>query len=266
MLRGKSPRSAESRVVTPAWGEAVVSSNIVGYEKITVPANKMDIVAVQFQSVGTNVVDIQSITVEGYSEYGADWIKIYDPTTSRYLTARYWGEDADGGIYDPDDEEFENPLGAGWGDVDQIAIDATLDAGQGVWTQAETGGKLVVSGEVSTNNWVAVPANKMTLVGNPLPMEVSLQDITVEGYGQYGADWIKIYDPATSRYVIARYWGEDADGGIYDPDDEEFENPLGAGWGDVDQIAITATIKVGQGFWTQAEQGGKLIFPAIPAN
>ena len=245
-----------------------MSSNIVGYEKIEVPVNKMDIVAVQFKAVGgaDNFVDIQDITVEGYGEKGTDWIKIYDPSTSRYTTAYYWGEEADGGVYDPDDEDYENPLGAGWGDVDQFAVETTLDAGQGIWTQSETGGKLVVSGEVVTDNTVTVPVNKMTLVGNPLPMAVPLQNITVEGYGEKGTDWIKIYNPATSRYVTAYYWGEEADGGVYDPADEDYENPLGAGWGDVDQFAIDATILVGQGFWTQTESGGKLVFPTADGN
>ena len=254
-------------VALPARAAEVVSSNIVGYEKINVPANAMDIVAVQFQDVGENgVIGLQSITVEGYSPSGVDWIKIYDPSTSRYVTARYWGEEADGGVYDPSDAEYNNPLGSGWGDVDQFAINVTLDAGQAVWTQAETGGKLVVSGEVASTNKVVIPANTMTLVGNPLPMAVPLQSITVEGYSPSGVDWIKIYDPSTSRYVTARYWGEEADGGVYDPSDTEYENPLGAGWGDVDQFMITTTISAGQGFWTQSETGGKLVFPAVPAN
>ena len=104
----------------------------------------------------------------------------------------------------------------------------------------------------------------MTLVGNPLPMEVSLQDITVSGYSEQGVDWIKIYDPTTSRYITARYWGISADGGVYESADAD--EPIGPGWGDAQQNIIRATISVGQGFWTQSEEGGKLIFPPIPAN
>ena len=193
---------------------------------------------------------------------GVDWIKIYDPITSRYITARYWGKSADGGVYESADAD--EPIGPGWGDAQQNVITATLDVGQGVWTQAETGGKLIVSGEVTTNNWVSIPANKMTLVGNPLPMEVSLQDITVSGYSEQGVDWIKIYDPTTSRYITARYWGISADGGVYESADAD--EPIGPGWGDAQQNIIRATISVGQGFWTQSEEGGKLIFPPIPAN
>ena len=247
---------ALAAAVVPAWGEAVVSSNIVGYEKIEVPVNKMDIVGVQFQGVGTNVVDIQSITVEEWDGYGSDWIKIYNPTSYTYTTAYYWGDDM-GGVSDEDGNE----LGPGWGDVDQIAINMSLQSGQAIWTQSEAGGKFVVSGEVTTDNAVEVPVNKMTLVANPLPMTISLQDIRVNGWDGYGSDWIKIYNPATYTYTTAYYWGDDM-GGVSDEDGNE----LGPGWGDVDQIAIEADIEVGQGFWVQSEAGGSLIFPAIPAN
>ena len=110
-----------------------------------------------------------------------------------------------------------------------------------------------------------VPVNVMTLAANPLPMLVSLQDIVPEGYGQLGNDWIKIYNPATSRYVTAYYWGAAADGGVYESPDEDAEC-LGPGWGDENQTVIDVDIAVGQGFWTQAEGGGTLTFPAVPAN
>ena len=90
---------------------------------------------------------------------------------------------------------------------------------------------------------------------------VDIQDITVEGWDGFGSDWIKIYNPATYTYTTAYFWGEDM-GGVLDENGDE----LGAGWGDVDQVAIEAEIEVGQGFWVQSEAGGSLVFPAIPAN
>ena len=119
-----------------------MSSNTVGYEKINVPANAMDIVAVQFQESGEDgFVNLQDVTVEGYSEQGVDWIKIYDPITSRYITARYWGKSADGGVYESADAD--EPIGPGWGDAQQNIIRATISVGQGFWTQSEEGGKLI---------------------------------------------------------------------------------------------------------------------------
>ena len=122
-----------------------MSSNTVGYEKINVPVNAQDIVVIQFKTVGSDdcFVDLQDIKVEGYNQRGSDWIKIYDPSTSRYVTAYYWGEAADGGVYAPDDEEYEHPLGAGWGDADQVQISATILVGQGFWTKSVPGGTLI---------------------------------------------------------------------------------------------------------------------------
>ena len=133
-------------VALPARAAEVVSSNIVGYEKITVPVNSQDIVGIQFQGIGLGgVIDIQQITTEGWDGEGADWIKIYDPNTSRYTTAYYIGEDA-GGVYDEDGNE----LGPGWGDDNAVAVDIEIKAGQGFWVKSEAGGKLV---------FPAVPAN-----------------------------------------------------------------------------------------------------------
>ena len=256
-------------VALPARAAEVVSSNIVGYEKITVPVNAQNIIGIQFQNVGVNgalalqdIVPEKGENGEGYSGEGVDWIKIYNPATSRYTTAYYWGVEAEGGVYESADAE--EALGPGWGDENQNVMDVDLLAGQGVWTQAEAGGKLIVAGEVTAGNTVTVPANAMTLVANPLPMLVSLQLIVPTGYSGEGVDWIKIYNPATSRYVTAYYWGVEAEGGVYESADAE--DPLGPGWGDENQTVINVDIAVGQGFWTQAEDGGTLTFPAIPAE
>ena len=137
-------------VALPARAEqVVVSSNIVGYEKISLEANAMDILAVQFQTVGGGEVSIQDITVDGqFSELGGDWIQWWDPETRKYQKAFYWGESVDG-VFDPSDEDYENPLGAGWGDPDQYIVEATIKAGQGFWSQAVKGGTLTFKNPVT---------------------------------------------------------------------------------------------------------------------
>ncbi len=252
-------------VALPARAAEVVSSNIVGYEKINVPENNMDIVGIQFQDVGGNgTLSIQDIKTEGYGDWGDDWIKIYDPDTSRYTTVQFWGAES-GGVYTDDTYDEDTKKTSGWGDDAQIIVDLTIDAGQGVWTQAESGGKLVVAGEVTTSNTVTVPVNEMTLVANPLPMAVNIQDITTEGYGDWGDDWIKIYNPMTSRYTTVQFWGAES-GGVYTDDTYDEDTKKTSGWGDDAQIIVDLTIDPGQGFWTQAENGGKLKFPALPVE
>ena len=247
----------------------VTSSNTVGYTKISIPAGKQTIIGVQFQQINGGTVDLQNIKTEGYSQNGGDWVMIWDAPTQSYTKAFYWGENsADGGVWtggadDPD----AVCLGAGWGDTDAVVIDATLSAGQGLWTKSVQQGQILVSGEVATSLEVSIPAGKQTLVCNPLPVEVDLQDIAATGYSQNGGDWVMVWDATTQSYTKAFYWGENsADGGVWtggadDPD----AVCLGAGWGDTDAVVVNATIAVGQGFWTKSVATGTLVFPALPA-
>ena len=240
-----------------------MSSNIVGYEKLTIPANAMTIKGVQFKTVGdtqNDVVTLQSIVPDGYSELGSDWIMIWDPSTRQYTDAYYWGESAEGGVYSSPDDDAEC-LGPGWGDGDQTVIDITLDHGQGFWTKSVAGGTLTVSGEVSDNNSVTVPANAMTLVTSTYPGELDIQNIVPTGYSELGSDWIMVWDASTRQYTDAYYWGESAEGGVYSSPDDDAEC-LGPGWGDGDQTVINITLTAGQGFWTKSVAGGSLAFPA----
>ena len=226
----------------------------------------MTIVGNQFQNIGATTMNIQDITVAGdFDTWGGDWIKFWDPSTRTYEIAYYFGEDADG-VFAPEDVDYENSLGAGWGDGDQIILNLDIDLGQGFWTQSVGGGSLVFSGEVTSNTEVTVPANKMTLIANPIPQSINIQDITIAGdFDTWGGDWIKFWDPSTRTYEIAYYFGEDADG-VFAPEDVDYENSLGAGWGDGDQIIIDLNIDVGQGFWVQSVNGGSVIFPTVSAE
>ena len=256
---------ALAAAVVPAWGQAVVSSNIVGYEKIEIPENAMTIAGVQFKTVGDNVNDLvtlQSIKPEGYVENGGDWIMVWDPATQTYTSAYFWGASADGGVYESADAD--EPIGPGWGDKEQNIIDITLDHGQGFWTKSVGGGTLTVSGEVSTENSVSVPVNAMTLVTSTYPGELDIQDIVPTGYVENGGDWIMIWDPSTQIYTTAYYWGASADGGVYESADAE--EPIGPGWGDKEQNIIRATLNPGEGFWTKSVGGGSLAFPTAVGN
>jgi len=258
---------ALAAMVAPAWAAEVVSSNIVGYEKLTIPANAMTIQGVQFKTVGDAVndsVSLQSIKPEGYVENGGDWIMVWDPNAQSYTDAYYWGESADGGVYDSPDENAEC-LGPGWGDGNQTVIDIDLNHGQGFWTKARSGGTLTVSGEVSSNNSITIPVNAMTLVTSTYPGELDIQKIVPAGYVENGGDWIMIWDPVNQTYIDAYYWGESADGGVYDSPDENAEC-LGPGWGDGNQTVINITLAPGQGFWTKARLGGTLTFPIAIAT
>lgn len=56
------------RAMAPAWGAEVVSSNIVGYNKVAVTANSFDILGSQFTAIGDTTIDIQDIVGDGIEE------------------------------------------------------------------------------------------------------------------------------------------------------------------------------------------------------
>ena len=63
----------------PAWGAEVVSSNIVGYEKVTLSAG-LNLIGSQFVVVGGGTATMNELTtaMDGQSGYDDD---SYDPTT-----------------------------------------------------------------------------------------------------------------------------------------------------------------------------------------
>ena len=101
----------------------------------------------------------------------------------------------------------------------------------------------------------------MDLVANPLPVAVNIQEIIPGGdFSTSGGDWIKLWDAANGRYVKLSYFDAASDG-VFEADDEEYENSLGPGWGDAEQRIYRGIIEAGQGFWAQSVDGGTLTFP-----
>jgi hypothetical protein len=107
----------------------------------------MTIVGNQFQNISSTAINIQDIKVdENFDTWGGDWIKFWNPSTYQYQEAYYFGEDADGVFAD---DTYEETLGAGWGDADQIIIDIDIDVGQGFWVQSVNGGDIVFPNPIS---------------------------------------------------------------------------------------------------------------------
>ena len=234
----------------------VESSNIVGYQKIALNANKMDILGQSFQTIGSEATSVQSIGVDGnFSEEGTDWIMVWDDATAAYTRLYYWGDSVDGVFAD---DSYENSLGAGWGDPDQIVVSATINPGRAFWANAYEGGSLVLCGEVPSSGEVPTLANKMKLVANPYPVATDVQTIGVSGnFSEEGTDWIMVWDDVNAAYTRLFYWGDSVDGVFTD---DTYETSLGAGWGDPDQIVVNYTIPAGRGFWVNAYEGGSLVF------
>lgn len=237
----------------------VYSSNIVGYTKVDMPANSMTIVGMQFQNVGGSSFDINEVLAgEDLDQYGADWVRFWDPVLRSYTTAFYFGAAADGGVYT--DNTYGTLIGPGWGDLEQVVVPYDVAPGEGFWMQTAAAAKLVTAGEVVTNGTVATPANSMTLIVNPYPVEVSLQDLVGTNLDEYGADWVRFWNPTTRTYTTAFFFGAAADGGVYT--DNSYGTLIGPGWGDLEQVVVNYTIGVGEGFWVQTSSAASISFPA----
>ncbi len=225
----------------------VYSSNIVGYTKLSLGSG-LSIIGAQFEAVGGGGLDIQNITSEDLT--GGDIVKFW--TGSGYTTVFYYGEENDGGVYE--DDSYEVCLGPGWGDINQIAVSLPIDTGEGFWLQAGGASDVTISGQVGSTNEVSV-ASGLTLVVNPYPTGIDIAEIQADGLT--GGDIAKFW--TGSGYSTVFYYGEENDGGVYE--DDSYEVCLGPGWGDINQIAVSSAIAVGEGFWVQAGSAATLTFP-----
>jgi hypothetical protein len=116
----------------------------------------------------------------------------------------------------------------------------------------------MISGEVvaKTDNQLATLANKMDLICNTFPVDMSIQDIVpVSGFSTTGGDLIKVWNASTRTYVSAYYYSD-----VYA--DDNYDPSLGAGWADGNQIKLNTIIAAGQGFWLTTAQNAVVSFTA----
>jgi len=90
-------------------------------------AGKMDIICNTFP-VDINIQDV--LPGVGIDMFGRDVLRVWDPVTATYISARYFDE-----TYDEADTDYENDLGPGWADGDGFRLNFPITAGQGFWLQ-----------------------------------------------------------------------------------------------------------------------------------
>ena len=218
----------------PAWGADVVSSNIVGYEKISLSTKTYKMGGVQFVGVGGDTVSLNDL-FSGDIVYGTK-IMFLDETTGAYVSYKYLAE-----AYDPDADDFVE----GWGDVyEELATDPVPN-GTGFWYYPEAGDTTVTqAGQVDANGTasVTIPANQYTMVVNPYPQGFNPNEVTWDANLAFGTRIMTLSD--SGAYVTYKYLQE-----AYDADADDFVT----GWGDVYEELVTSDIAtVGEGFWVFA--------------
>ena len=222
---------ALAAMVAPAWAAEVVSSNIVGYEKITIQPG-LTIVGQQFQEIGGGARNIQTIVGDNMSEGGVDTLRVWDGT--EYSDYYYFS----------DSDDINGDGTAAWGDEDWLPVDVEIPVGTGMWIDAQNVSTLTFSGEVGTNTLDF--AAGLNLIIPPQPKTINIQDIKAEGLTDGGVDTLRIWDG--TEYSDYYYFAET----------DDINGDGTAAWGDEDWLPVDVEIPAGTGMWLDAQQGGTL--------
>ena len=237
----------------PARGAEVISSNVVGYNKVTLTPG-WNMLGSQFLNVGGMVQDVQDLTAKAS-------LAGIDATTYEFHTELYvwngggyetygWSDDDDGTDIDWDESNSK------WLDLKQENIVSFPVAnGTGFWVKTDAAGEIMFAGEVCSSNSVTQRTSVgFNMLSNPYPMALDVQKIqTVDLPGIDESS----YEFHTELYVwngggYQTYGWSDADDGT-DIDWEESNSK----WLDLKQENIVdVTIPVGGGFWVKSDQSG----------
>ena len=226
----------------PARAADVVSSNIVGYEKVNLTDKTYKMGGVQFVGVGDTDVTLNDLFT-GEIAYGTQ-IMFLDPVTGAYITYKYLAE-----AYDADLDDFV----PGWADGKENLVVDPVDAGSGFWFFPANGDTTVTqAGQVASDNSisVSVPAGQYTMVINPFPEGFNPNKVTWNADLAYGTQ-IMTLGP-TGAYVSYKYLAE-----AYDASVDAFV----PGWGDgKENLVADDIVGVGEGFWVLAPAGATITF------
>ena len=206
----------------PAWAAEVVSSNTVGYQKVTLAANNYTMLAPMFAYVGGGEKAIPDIFeeddfVSADTDGGADSIYLWED--GGYTRTYFFSSDA----------------GDAWSDA-QDGFDETTDTlptGLGFWfyNRSDSDKTVTLSGEVPTNNIVVdIVADNYTMLANPFSAPLPVKSI-VPVTGEFtsadtdgGADSIYLWEDGgyTKTYFFSSDAGDawsDAQDGFDETDD-----------------------------------------------
>ena len=118
----------------------------------------MDIFGVPFQNVGETTINIQDVKPNaGIDVWGGDLLRMWNPLTTTYTFAFYFGETYDAG--------YEEEFGQGWADGDQVRLNFPISAGQGLWLSTISNAAVTIAGEVlpASENLISTQSGKMDI-------------------------------------------------------------------------------------------------------
>ena len=181
----------------PAQAAEVVSSNIVGYQKVTLVPG-FNFVAPQFNAVGGGDLDLQSIKLDvaDADATGDDNIQILDadgnPVAQYFWYPAAWFGGTESGWFD--------------GDTGGLA-EVSLANGLSVLVEGVDDCTVTVSGEVPTTDAETTAIEGFNFVGNSSSVPIDIQDIQIDvaDADATGDDNIQILD-ADGNPIAQYYW------------------------------------------------------------
>ena len=226
--------------IPPAWAADVVSSNIVGYQKITLHAG-YNMIGGQFTKVGggdLNVAEndfLPDEDVEGMDPNTGDFTTYLMPWTgSDYAQNIYWAGNVGWG------EDYDNKWLAG----DWTPASRDFAESEGTWLWTPSAGSIKVCGEVVTTNVTVQLTAGYNMICNPFPCTTTLASIvpsaSMSGMDGNTGDFSSYIMPwSGSDYAQNIYWAGNVGWG------EDYDNKWLAG----DWTQASRTFACGEGFW-----------------
>ena len=224
----------------------MVSSNVVGYKKVTLQPG-LNLIGTGFTQIGGTDwqlkdlfqgTDVSNATAGEAADSG-DLIQVFDPSVQGYANQYYF-------YYAGDGEEYDYK----WykrGDDDE-PTEATINGINGFWynfrgSQSMT---LTTAGEVSTNDVVVTIQPGLNLITYPFPADFDFTSLdwlaagATTGEAADSGDLIQVFNPSVQGYANQYYF-------YYGGDGEEYDNKWYKRGADDDPTSDV--IPAGSGFW-----------------
>ncbi len=222
-----------------AFGDGIESANTVGYQNVTVKANDMTMIGIQFTDTGsTDGISINSIKGDftaGLTSGESDNLMVWDADNGYTGYFFYAGEEPD-----PDYDYKWYEMGN-----DAEPTENKIAPGQAMWfVRLGTATDVTFAGEVlGSDKTIPVKANDMTMFCSPYPTDTSIQALGVSGptagLTSGESDNLMVWDATNGYTGYFFYVGEEPD-----PDYDNKWYEMGN-----DAEPTTNTIAPGQAAW-----------------
>ena len=250
--------------IGPAWGAEVVSSNIVGYEKVSLNAG-YNMVGVQFTKIGGDALGLGTVGTMDNETAGFNEDQDFAATMQIWNGNGYdfYGWSGTSGTDLLDNSDLDNQ----WVDANSLEpITETAENGSGFWIKMVNPGTVTISGEVPSTDTVTVSiVTGYNIVANPYPGAVSIAswgtpDASFAGFNEDQDFALTMQVWNGNGYD---FYGWSGTSGTDLLDDATVDNK----WVDANSLEpVNTPIPFGTAVWIKATSAGNITFSAPSAD